>query len=73
MTAPQQRERLREALCPNFEDHTFSPEGYIEWHTWAENMAKTHRQIRCKGCDRFSIWIPRSIRPRRKAAPWSKP
>ncbi len=45
--------------CPNFEDHTPQPEGYIQWHSWAEAMTKTHRQSKCKGCGKYSIWEPR--------------
>jgi len=56
------RASVREAICPDFEDHTPCPEGYIEWHTWAETMGKTHRQRKCRGCNRFSIWEPRKMK-----------
>lgn len=45
--------------CPHAEDHTACPEGYIQWHAWAEEMAKTHKQIKCGECGRYSIWIPK--------------
>ena len=45
--------------CPNFEDHTSQPEGYIQWHHWAEEMSKTHRQRQCPGCKKFEIWEPK--------------
>jgi hypothetical protein len=45
--------------CPVRESHTLSPQGYVAWHNWAEQKAKTHRQVKCKGCDRYAIWIPR--------------
>ena len=45
--------------CPNFEDHTPTPSGYVEWHLWAEKMGKTHKQRRCPGCGRYSIWEPK--------------
>lgn len=46
-------------ICPNHEDHTLSPDGYIQWHAWAEKMAKTHRQEKCAGCGLFVIWVPK--------------
>lgn len=45
--------------CPEKDKHTPSPEGYIEWHAWAEKKAKTHKQKRCPGCTRFAIWVQR--------------
>ena len=45
--------------------HTPQPEGYIEWHTWTEQMYKTHRQKKCKGCGLWMIWEkkePKEIR-----------
>ncbi len=45
--------------CPNIKEHTPCPEGYIHWHSWANEASKTHRQIRCSGCNRYSIWVPR--------------
>ena len=53
------------SLCPNIEDHTPQPEGYIQWHSWAEEMAKTHKQRKCSGCGKYSIWEPKA----RKAKP----
>jgi hypothetical protein len=47
------------SLCPVRESHTVSPQGYITWHVWAEQKAKTHRQVKCTGCGRYAIWIPR--------------
>ena len=43
--------------CPRREEHAPSPRGYLAWHTWAEEKAKTHRPIRCEGCGRYSIWV----------------
>lgn len=40
--------------CPN---HTIQPEGYLNWHSWAEEMSKTHKQIKCPGCGKYAIWI----------------
>lgn len=42
--------------CPHFEDHTPAPSDYIQWHEWAEKMAKTHKQRRCPGCGLYAIW-----------------
>lgn len=46
-------------LCPHIEDHTPQPEGYIQWHAWAEMMNKTHKQRRCAGCGLYAIWEPK--------------
>jgi Fe-S-cluster-containing hydrogenase component 2 len=46
-------------LCQHFEDHTPCPEGYIQWHAWADKMAKTHKQRKCAGCGLYTIWEPR--------------
>lgn len=50
-------------LCPHLEDHTSCPEGYLEWHSWAEFMSKTHRQVRCCGCGLYAIWEPKKDQP----------
>lgn len=50
--------------CPQRDKHTHCPKGYLPWHEWAEKKNKTHRQVRCPGCDLFVIWVPR----KRKAA-----
>jgi hypothetical protein len=46
-------------LCSNFEDHTIQPKGYIEWHAWAKEMGKTHKQRRCTACGLYAIWEPK--------------
>lgn len=42
--------------------HTPSPSGYLAWHEWAEQMAKTHEQHRCPGCGLWQIWKPKETR-----------
>lgn len=56
-----------EKNCPNRSKHTPCPEDYMGWHEWAEEKGKTHRQIRCNGCNLFTIWVPklRVIKPKR--------
>jgi hypothetical protein len=54
---------FREALCPHFEDHIPCPEGYIQWHAWAEEMGKTHKQRKCPGCGLYQIWEPKRPSP----------
>ena len=46
--------------CPEVDRHTPQPTGYGQWHAWARQMAKTHKQFRCPGCGLFQIWIPRT-------------
>lgn len=55
---------MADALCPNFDDHTFCPDGYTSWHVWAEGMAKTHKQRKCTGCGRYAIWEPKRPHPK---------
>jgi len=43
--------------CPRKAKHTPCPEGYIEWHEWAEKKSKTHEQKLCAGCGTYSIWV----------------
>lgn len=45
--------------CPEKHLHTPCPEGYLQWHAWAEEKAKTHKQRRCPGCNLFAIWEPK--------------
>jgi hypothetical protein len=53
--------------CPRETEHTPSPSGYLAWHEWAEDMSKTHDQVKCQGCGLYSIWQPSSplSRPQR--------
>ncbi|MET4529127.1 hypothetical protein ABIB87_008857 [Bradyrhizobium sp. JR18.2] len=46
-----------EPTCPNAQEHTPCPEGYIQWDSWADRMRKTHKQTKCEGCGRWRIWI----------------
>lgn len=39
--------------------HTSCPEGYVNWHLWAEKKARTHVQIQCSACGLWAIWIRR--------------
>lgn len=45
--------------CPNNHDHTPAPKGYIAWHEWAAEMAKTHLQTRCVGCGLLKVLVPK--------------
>jgi len=42
--------------CPEKHLHTRCPEGYVEWHEWAEKRSTRHYQIKCLGCGLFTIW-----------------
>jgi len=48
--------------CPNESKHTPCPTGYMQWHSWAARMMKTHRQERCPGCGLLKIWVPKGKR-----------
>lgn len=43
--------------CPNIENHTVHPIGYVAHAEWAEEMMKTHKQIKCPDCGLYAIWI----------------
>lgn len=45
--------------CPDVATHTPSPKGYLQWHSWAEEMRKTHTQKRCPTCGYWSICVPK--------------
>ena len=51
--------RRRMAICPNRHNHTEGPDGYLEWHSWAEQMNETHEQTYCPSCGMFVIWGPK--------------
>jgi hypothetical protein len=35
------------------------PAGYIAWHEWAEEKAKTHTQRQCQKCRLWVFWDPK--------------
>lgn len=40
------------------ESHTKNvPTGYVAFALWAEEKAKTHNQIKCKGCGHYQVWV----------------
>jgi hypothetical protein len=49
----------RKQECPNRENHTEQPKGYVDFAHWASEMNKTHRQDLCPGCLLYVIWTPR--------------
>ena len=44
--------------CPREAEHNYGPSGYNDWHEWAKNRNRTHKNSRC-ACDRYLIWTPR--------------
>lgn len=48
-------------------EHTPAPVDYNSWHAWAERMSKMHRQLRCRWCGLFAVWVPKPARRRRAA------
>jgi hypothetical protein len=45
--------------CPLRAQHTPRPEGFLPYVAWAEAKSRTHRQLRCAGCHRWAIWVPK--------------
>ena len=48
--------------CPDRVKHTRCPSGASAWNNWAEKKLRTHRQVRCKTCGFFAIWVPKGYR-----------
>lgn len=48
--------------CPDIEQHTACPTGYLAWHEWADKMSKTHRNKRCATCGFWVVWVPKTPR-----------
>lgn len=36
--------------------HTKCPEGYLQWHAWAEQKSKKHTCFKCLSCGKFAVW-----------------
>ncbi len=45
--------------CPKKHLHTPCPDGYVQWHDWADKMGKTHDQFKCPGCQLWKVWKPK--------------
>lgn len=53
---------LEDALvnCPERESHAADrPLDYHEFQRWAVKKLRTHRPVRCKGCDQYLVWVTR--------------
>jgi len=33
------------------------PKGYADWHEWAKEKSKTHKQVKCPVCNRYTEWV----------------
>lgn len=55
MLPPKRVERSRTQCV-----HTPCPEGYLQWHAWADAASKTHAQVKCPCCGRWSVWLPKA-------------
>lgn len=42
-------------------NHTPQPEQYATWHEWARKASKTHAQVRCPGCGKWTVWLPKKL------------
>ncbi len=48
--------------CPKQHLHTKDPEGYVQWHEWAEKKSARHYQVQCPGCGRYAIWKRKALK-----------
>ena len=39
--------------------HTKCPAGYLDWHEWSKEKAKTHKQVQCGICGLWAVWKPK--------------
>ena len=46
----------RATACPQADQHTPAPTGYLGWWEWADEMSETHVERKCPGCGRWLIW-----------------
>ena len=53
------------AETPDCEPHTPEPAGYVARSDWAGQMMKTHVQRQCRGCGKYQIWVPKTMRAQR--------
>lgn len=44
--------------CSTSEKHTPHPKRQFAHEAWAMEMLRTHKQIRCPGCNLWKIWVP---------------
>jgi hypothetical protein len=44
--------------CPCADLHELMPPGYVARQLWCEQMARTHKQVRCPGCQLYAVWEP---------------
>lgn len=53
--------------CPDrLKRHTKAPEGYLQWHGWADKKSKTHVCGRCPTCGYWTVWTPKAARSIRR-------
>lgn len=54
--------RLRLASpCPRADDHAPDiPENFAALAGWMHTKSRTHRQVACRGCGRWLVWLPRT-------------
>ena len=46
-------------VCPNLDQHTPHPTGYLAYGEWADRALLTHDQHRCDACGLWAIWKPK--------------
>lgn len=46
-------------MRPKCLSNPFLDRGYIGYHMWAMGKLKTHRQIKCKTCGLYHVWVRR--------------
>jgi hypothetical protein len=61
----RRRSQLTKETCPDAAKYHApdEPSGYLPWHDWAEEKAKTHKQTRCPTCGLYTPPPDRSGRP----------
>jgi len=49
--------------CVNNAQHTPAPRGYVAWHSWVEQVRRTHRATRCRGCGLWAVYVLKGAKP----------
>jgi hypothetical protein len=52
--AMSEANELTNLLCA--QTHTPCPDGYLDWHEWAEKKSRTHTQEKCPHCGLWAVW-----------------
>lgn len=62
MTRTRKQQKFTLYTCPDRKKHTKAPEGYQQWHDWADRKSRTHYQVKCSTCGLYAIWVKKDAK-----------